>query len=196
MNTKNLILTSLFTISLLIVLTSLGSFKTTIQFKKEVELFKSNNEIVSPIPMYMYENIEKYSTEYNIPKYIAYNISYLETRYQGPFHWGYNPSQISCVGALGPMQIMPGTAKLIQKRRVPNEILKNDIRLNIEISMKLLRKLYKHCLNLSKFSGFFHGEVLKNIPKISSDTNYSDYDLYKKFELTDLEIQYIENNVK
>jgi soluble lytic murein transglycosylase-like protein len=142
MNTKNLILTSLFTISLLIVLTSLGSFKTTIQFKKEVELFKSNNEIVSPIPMYMYENIEKYSTEYNIPKYIAYNISYLETRYQGPFHWGYNPSQISCVGALGPMQIMPGTAKLIQKRRVPNEILKNDIRLNIEISMKLLRKLY------------------------------------------------------
>ena len=96
----------------------------------------------SPISLQMYECIEKYSDQYDIPKYVAYNVAYKETTYRGPFDWRYNPSRISCVGALGPMQIMPGTARLIQKHSVPNETLKNNIRLNIEISMKLLRRLH------------------------------------------------------
>ena len=142
MKLKDLVLVLLFTISMLVVFTSLQSFNKKHVFDVDVELAKNNSEVLSPTPMYMYENIEKYSDRYDIPKHIAYNISFLETRYQGPFHWKYNPKQTSCVGALGPMQIMPGTARLIQKHSVPNETLKNNIRLNIEISMKLLRRLH------------------------------------------------------
>jgi soluble lytic murein transglycosylase-like protein len=58
----------------------------------------------------MYESIEKYSEIYDVPKYIAYNVAYMETKYRGPFHFNYNPEQVSSAGALGPMQIMPGTA--------------------------------------------------------------------------------------
>lgn len=156
MKTKNLILTALFSISLLVVFTSLESFETKVNFDTEVELSKNNPSIPTPTPMFMYETIEKYSTEYRIPKYIAYNISFLETRYQGPFHWRYNPNQTSSVGALGPMQIMPGTAKMIQKHSVPNKTLKTDVRLNVEISMKLLRKLYDKYHNWAIVCGCYN----------------------------------------
>ncbi len=156
MNTKNLILTALFTVSLLVLFTSMNSETPTIDFKKEVELSKKEYDILTPIPMTMYENIEKYSDEYKIPKYIAYNISFLETRYQGPFHWSYNPSRTSCAGALGPMQIMPSTAKLIQKVSVPKTVLKNNIELNIKISMKLLRRLYDKYHNWAIVCGCYN----------------------------------------
>ena len=156
METKNLLLTVLFTVSLLVLFTSMKSDKSEIDFKKEVELSKNKKDILTPTPMFMYELIEKYSDEYEIPKYIAYNISYLETRYQGPFHWKYNPSQTSSVGALGPMQIMPGPAKLIQKVSVPKNVLKNDIDLNVKISMKLLRKLYNKYHNWAVVCGCYN----------------------------------------
>lgn len=96
----------------------------------------------SPISLQMYECIEKYSDQYDIPKYVAYNVAYKETTYRGPFDWRYNPSRISCVGALGPMQIMPSTSDWINKVDYPNRRIMTDIRLNVETSMKLLRKLY------------------------------------------------------
>lgn len=113
------------------------------EINDEIELGRNKGLITSPTSLRMYEFIEKYSTKYKIPKYIAYNVAFKETRYQGPFHWNYRPNQVSCVGALGPMQIMPSTAKMVQKTQVPNEVLKNDINLNTEISMKLLHSLYK-----------------------------------------------------
>lgn len=109
----------------------------------EIELGKNKGLITSPTSLRMYELIEKFSTKYKIPKHIAYNVAFKETRYQGPFHWNYNPSQVSCVGALGPMQIMPSTARLVQKKNVSNDVLKNDIKVNTEISMKLLSILYE-----------------------------------------------------
>ena len=96
----------------------------------------------SPISLQMYECIEKYSDQYGIPKYVAYNVAYKETTYRGPFDWRYNPSRISCVGALGPMQIMPSTSDWINKVDYPNHRIMTDVRLNVETSMKLLRKLY------------------------------------------------------
>lgn len=141
MKPSNLILTSLFTISLLILMTSIHS-NDEYNCIEDVELLSNGRDVITPTPMYMYESIEKFSDKYRIPKYIAYNISYLETRYLGPFHWKYNPNQTSIAGALGPMQIMPGTAKLIEKYTIPNNKLKTDIKLNVEISMKLLRKLH------------------------------------------------------
>lgn len=90
----------------------------------------------------MYELLEKYSLDHNIPRHIAYNIAFRETRYRGPFDWDYNPELISPVGAQGPMQVMPSTAKSIQGRTVTSEELRTDLELNIQTSMMLLEKLY------------------------------------------------------
>jgi site-specific DNA-methyltransferase (adenine-specific) len=60
----------------------------------------------------------------------------------------------------------------------------------------LKSKLYDYCLKKSKFSGFFHGEVLKNIPKVGLNRSWSDEQLYEYFNLTQEEIEHIENNVK
>jgi soluble lytic murein transglycosylase-like protein len=92
------------------------------------------------IQMYFY--IKKYAAKYKIPEVYAFSLAYQETRYQGPLDLTYNHKQTSFVGALGPMQIMPSTAKLIEGRYISNIKLKNDIKLNVMISMKLLRKLY------------------------------------------------------
>jgi soluble lytic murein transglycosylase-like protein len=91
----------------------------------------------------MYESIEKYAEKYRIPKRYAYGIAYKETRYEGPFHWNYNHRKTSPVGALGPMQIMPGTAKFMWGgKRISDKKLMEDIDFNVHTSMKLLRYLY------------------------------------------------------
>lgn len=95
-----------------------------------------------PIAVRMFSSIEKYATKYDIPLRYALGIAYAETRYEGPFHWRYNPQQKSSAGALGPMQIMPSTANMIWEKSIPREELISDIDLNVETSMKLLRKLY------------------------------------------------------
>lgn len=100
-------------------------------------------EIEQPYCIQMYDAIMKYSEMYNIPRRFAFGIAYAETRYSGPFHWKYNHKQISSAGAIGPMQIMPSTGKLMWKDSTfTNEDLKNDIDFNVHTSMKLLRKLY------------------------------------------------------
>jgi len=53
-------------------------------------------------------------------------------------------------------------------------------------------KLYDYCLKKTKFSGFFHGEVLKNIPKVDLTISWTDEELYKYFNLTQEEINLIE----
>jgi len=91
----------------------------------------------------MYESIERYSEKYRIPKRFAYGIAYKETGYGGPFDWDYDHRRTSPVGALGPMQIMPGTAKMMWKgEKISGNKLKNDIDFNVQTSMKLLRHLY------------------------------------------------------
>jgi len=96
-----------------------------------------------PKSIIMYESIEKYSEMYGVPKYVAYNIAFKETRYRGPFHFNYNPEQ-NGNGALGPMQITLSTAN--SKAFTDSSITQNDlltnIELNIELSMKILKKAY------------------------------------------------------
>ena len=144
MECKNFFFTSLFLVCLLMTVTSLtlGFGDVEIQDNKPMITNRSLS-INKTTSLEMYDNLEKYSEIYDIPKYIFYNIAFLETRYRGPFDWSYNQSKTSCVGALGPMQVMPSTANLVHKTKVSKEKLKNDIRFNIETSAILLNKLYK-----------------------------------------------------
>ena len=95
----------------------------------------------SPYSLQVYNSIEKYSKQYNVPKYIAYNIAFLETTYQGPFDWRYHGKLISCVGAKGPMQIIPKTANWITGKNITQKELLHNIDLNVKISMELLHKV-------------------------------------------------------
>ena len=119
----------------------------TKEIENEAEIAVKGNPINSQSPpcLQMYYYIEKYSEQYGIPRNYAFGVAWKETRYEGPFQWKYNPSQESCVGAVGPMQIMPATARMMWKDKVINKNnLKTDIRFNIETSMKLLKHLYKN----------------------------------------------------
>jgi soluble lytic murein transglycosylase-like protein len=91
----------------------------------------------------LYYFIEKYAAEYKIPRNYAYGIAHEETGYQGPLHWKYNHAQGSHAGALGPMQIMPATAKMMwPDSTISKTRLRNDIEFNVRTSMKLLRYLH------------------------------------------------------
>lgn len=107
---------------------------------------ETNNYVVaqnSPPCVAMFSCIEKYSMEYNIPLKYALGIAYAETRYEGPFDWDYNHERVSSAGALGPMQIMPSTAKWMWgDKKITKDKILSDIDFNVETSMKLLRYLY------------------------------------------------------
>lgn len=142
MKIKNVFILMVLTLST-IILTS--AFKIKVVESESVEsvyLSEVGKGPVSPTSLKMYELIEKYSDKYNIPKHIAYNVSYKETRYKGPFDWKYNPAQESNAGAVGPMQVMLATANYINDDRTDKNSLKTDLKLNIETSMKLLRRLH------------------------------------------------------
>lgn len=104
----------------------------------------------------MYEVIEKYSDQYLIPKHIIYNIAFIETRYHGPFDWTYKHNLGSYAGALGPMQVMPSTAKLIHNKSISKKILKNDIDFNVKTSAILLSKLYDNYKDWGKVCGAYN----------------------------------------
>lgn len=98
--------------------------------------------IITPDCIKLFSSIEKHAKNYGIPVRYALGIAHVETSYNGPFHWKYNPRRTSCVGALGPMQIMPNTANLMWKTKIPKSKLISDIDFNVETSMKLLQRLY------------------------------------------------------
>lgn len=110
----------------------------------------------SPYSLQVYNSIEKYSKQYNVPKYIAYNIAFLETTYQGPFDWRYHGKLISCVGAKGPMQIMPKTANWITGKNITQKELLHNIDLNVKISMELLHKLSKQYKDWAVICGYYN----------------------------------------
>ena len=144
-------------------------FLIIVSFGAAVE--KTVNTFVEPLPsaytfginendppcLQMYEAIEKYAEMYDIPKRYAYGIASVETSYKGPFHWTYNQAQTSCVGALGPMQIMPGTAQMMWPNKdISRSRLKNDIGYNVHTSMKLLRTLYDKYQNWKVVFGCYN----------------------------------------
>jgi soluble lytic murein transglycosylase-like protein len=153
---KILVRYSILILSLLIIFTIPDYNKSEV---KRLNLTQGKGSPNVPKSMIMYEMIEKYSDIYEIPKHIAYNIAYKETRYRGPFHWDYVPEQGS--SALGPMQIIPSTARSIYKLmgfedQISNDDLRNDIELNVMISMKILSRSYESCGNWSIVCGKYN----------------------------------------
>lgn len=100
-----------------------------------------------PPSIKMFSSLVENAEKYNIPIKYALGIAYVETRYQGPTQWSYNPALTSSAGALGPMQVMPSTAKLIWGGTISKKKLKEDIDFNVETSMRLLNKLYQKYKN-------------------------------------------------
>ena len=90
----------------------------------------------------MYYYLDKYSQEYGVPLDIALGVAYQETRYQGPFHWTYVHNITSPSGAVGPMQVIPRYAtKFNDGKRVSASELRNNIELNVRVSMRMLSYL-------------------------------------------------------
>lgn len=114
-----------------------------VQDQCDLCLKKDEISVKDPACIQMYFSIEKFAEQYNIPKRFAYGIAFAETRYEGPFDWDYKHTQTSFAGAIGPMQIMPATARLMwPDSTITNRQLMTNIQFNVETSMKLLRKLY------------------------------------------------------
>ena len=143
MNFREVILLILLTFSLIVYISCDKKEVKKYNSHVNVDLGCKKVNIPQPISMKMYYDIVKYSKKYNIPKHIAFNIAYKETRYRGPFHFGYQHNLTSSAGAVGPMQIKPSTANYIHDEPITSHNLRNDVQLNIKISMKLLNILYK-----------------------------------------------------
>jgi soluble lytic murein transglycosylase-like protein len=166
---------SLLTLSIITIL-FFTNYEKSYHFEKiESDFFKEVNDINSSNSIKMYESIEKYSDLYNVPKYIAYNVAFKETRYRGPFHWKYKHYQESYAGALGPMQIMLATAKspvYSSGLKITPELLMNDIDLNVELSMKILRRNFEKTGNWKLACGKYNtGKAIINDYAIYCATN-------------------------
>jgi soluble lytic murein transglycosylase-like protein len=166
---------SLLTLSIITIL-FFSNYEKLDHFEKiESNFYKDVNDINSSNSMKMYESIEKYSDLYNVPKYIAYNIAYKETRYKGPFHWSYKHYQESYGGALGPMQILLSTANspyFSGGKKIKAKDLMNDIDLNVEISMRILRRNFEKTGNWKLACGMYNtGKAVINDYAIYCATN-------------------------
>lgn len=103
----------------------------------------SEDEVVNSAPaIQVYFYIKKYSKEYGVPEAYAFAVAYQETRYKGPLDLSYDHRITSSSGAVGPMQIIPQYAHKFAGRRVTSHDLKTDIKLNVKVSMGMLRKWY------------------------------------------------------
>jgi soluble lytic murein transglycosylase-like protein len=120
-----------------------------------------------PSSLRVYYWINYYADSLDIPVEYLYGIANTESGWSGPLDFTYKPNVKSSVGALGPMQIMPSTAKWIFGKAVTSKMLANDIQLNIMISAMLVRKLY----NKNKDWKLVFGEYNTGRPTVNS---YSD----------------------
>lgn len=146
---------SFYVIFALVIIYLANSLTEIVEDKAQINT-KNNFKSHEPTPIEMYQLIEVNAEKYDIPKHIAYNIAYLETRYKGPFHWSYNPNLESFAGAVGPMQVMVSTAEYINNKRISKNNLKNNLDVNIETSMKLLRRLYGMYGDWALVCGFYN----------------------------------------
>jgi soluble lytic murein transglycosylase-like protein len=102
----------------------------------------SETDVVHSSPaIQMYFYIKKYSKKYGVPEDYAFGVAYNESRYRGPLHFSYRTQDLtSSSGALGPMQIIHRYSAPYAGRHVHKKELRDNIELNVMVSMKMLRK--------------------------------------------------------
>lgn len=104
----------------------------------------SEDEVVNSAPaIQMYFYIKKYSKQYGVPEAYAFAVAYQETGYKGPLDLDYEHRLTSSAGAVGPMQIIPQYAHAYAGRRVTAQELRNNIQLNVKVSMRMLKKWHE-----------------------------------------------------
>ena len=123
---------------------------------EEQYLEQMGNEPNAPACLRMYNSIEKYSKKYKVPRHVAYNVAFRETRYQGPFDWSYTPIHISTASAVGPMQIITRWSHSYAGRTLTPKELRTDLKLNIDVSCKMLVKLKKMYKRWDLALGFYN----------------------------------------
>jgi soluble lytic murein transglycosylase-like protein len=104
----------------------------------------------------MYFAVKKYSAKYKVPERMAFSLAYQESRYQGPNHLAYVPEHISPSGALGPMQIMPGSARRFVPGKFSEYRLLHDIEYNVETSMRMLSFLRRKYGSWERAAGAYN----------------------------------------
>jgi soluble lytic murein transglycosylase-like protein len=143
---------------------------------RRLDYFEERLELAAgTTSLQMYESIEHWSDSFGIPKHIAYNVAYLETRYQGPFDFDYNHKQKSSAGAVGPMQVITKWAHRFAGKRISERELRNNIDLNVMISMKMLRKWYSIYHDWTLACGAYNtGQPVRNgyAQYATTNTNY------------------------
>jgi hypothetical protein len=136
---STLILITLLVISAVL---TCGYLLQTQKSKFEMKIISLGDSTNSPACLQMYNLIERKSKQYSIPKHILYNVAWLETRYCGPFDWDYDPYLTSDGGAQGPMQIITKFAHAHAGHHVSAKELRTNLELNVDVSCKMLRKIY------------------------------------------------------
>lgn len=176
MTVKRTITTVYLIITVLVLMVGYQLAKNKLVYQPDI-IDEMGYESTLPTPLYMHNLIEEKSEQYDIPKYILYNVAYLETRYRGPFDINYNPHQKSFAGAVGPMQIITRYSHSYAGRRVKETELRNNLRLNVDISCKMLKKLYGMYGRWDLALGYYntgHPQVNGYAKYGSSTTNYKD----------------------
>ena len=55
--------------------------------------------------------------------------------------------------------------------------------------------LYRYIVTTAKWSGFLNGKVFSMLPKLDQTKSWTDEEIYKFFNLTDTEIEIIEDYI-
>ncbi len=110
---------------------------------------------------------------YQITTYVLYKRPLIYSYcYLGDINFDYDHKQTSSAGAVGPMQIITRWAQPYVKKRVTAKELRNNIDLNVMISMKMLRKWYSIHHDWTLACGAYNsGQPIRNAYAVYATTN-------------------------
>lgn len=96
-------------------------------YRRETRFSQNGSSIPSSVPSSLGEIVSRYSAQYSLDEHLVHAVIKAESN--------YNPSAVSRKGALGMMQLMPETARLLN---VDNPL---DIEENIRGGSRYLRQM-------------------------------------------------------
>lgn len=168
--------------SILVLVAAIGmlaSYSFTVLLQDPIAAnYPKKDKLGCPPSVQLYYAIEKYAPQYGVPKRIAYNVAKHETGYEGPLDWDYNPALESSTGAVGPMQVLLSTGRMMGGDSITKSELKHNVDLNVRLSMKLLSRLHKQYGQWDVALGYYNTgypvvndyarEIVKNPVKIKT----------------------------